>query len=248
MISPGRNDDGDQYRCRAELDLGPEGPQPHPTVTSEPLNITVHCKLAINLDIFHKSKTLDGYGFQFQLKFHKLHSFEWSTLKSPPFSLDAPKFLLGNDTVVSADSNVSLNCSAEGNPSPEMKWNYTAARNVKLSTEGRQRTIRITTATSTNAGIYICTATNRVGTATKTTTVTLKDDPTIIIIVMITLVILVSTPILLKVFCWLRKRRGYYNFITINTTDVNQPNNVPMMPLSTTWVGKSDPEGYPTKV
>uniref|UniRef100_A0A8C7J664 Ig-like domain-containing protein n=1 Tax=Oncorhynchus kisutch TaxID=8019 RepID=A0A8C7J664_ONCKI len=122
MISPSRDDDVD-------LDLGPEGPQPHPT---------------------------------------------WSTLKSPPFSLDAPKFLLGNDTVVSADNNVSLNCSAEGNPSPEMKWNYTAARNVKLSTEGRQRTIRITTATSTNAGIYICTATNRVGTATRTTTVTLK--------------------------------------------------------------------------
>jgi hypothetical protein len=75
-----------------------------------------------------------------------------------------------------------------------------------------------------------------------------SDDPTIIIIVMITLVILVSTLILLKFFCMLRKRRGYYNFITINTTDVNQPNNVPMMPLSTIWVGKSDPEGYPTKV
>uniref|UniRef100_A0A8C7INX0 Ig-like domain-containing protein n=1 Tax=Oncorhynchus kisutch TaxID=8019 RepID=A0A8C7INX0_ONCKI len=44
MISPSRDDDGAQYRCRAELDLGPEGPQPHPTVTSEPLSITVHCK------------------------------------------------------------------------------------------------------------------------------------------------------------------------------------------------------------
>lgn len=44
MISPSRHDDGAQYRCRAELDLGPEGPQPHPTVTSEPLNITVHCE------------------------------------------------------------------------------------------------------------------------------------------------------------------------------------------------------------
>ncbi|KAM9473887.1 vascular cell adhesion protein 1-like isoform 2-T2 [Salvelinus alpinus] len=128
MISPNRDDDGAQYRCRAELDLGPEGPQ-H-TVTSEPLSITVHY---------------------------------------------APKFLLGNDTVeVSAGSDVSLNCSAEGNPPPEMKWNYTAAHNVKLSTEGGQRTIRITTATSTNAGIYICTATNRVGTATRTTTVTMK--------------------------------------------------------------------------
>ncbi|XP_031681830.1 intercellular adhesion molecule 1-like [Oncorhynchus kisutch] len=42
MISPSRDDDGAQYRCRAELDLGPEGPQPHPTVTSEPLSITVH--------------------------------------------------------------------------------------------------------------------------------------------------------------------------------------------------------------
>uniref|UniRef100_A0A8C7CGY3 Intercellular adhesion molecule 1 n=1 Tax=Oncorhynchus kisutch TaxID=8019 RepID=A0A8C7CGY3_ONCKI len=42
MISPNRNDDGAQYRCRAELDLGPEGPQPHPTVTSEPLSMTVH--------------------------------------------------------------------------------------------------------------------------------------------------------------------------------------------------------------
>ncbi|XP_036794284.1 intercellular adhesion molecule 1-like [Oncorhynchus mykiss] len=41
MISPSRNDDGAQYRCRAELDLGPEGPQPHPTVTSL-ISITVH--------------------------------------------------------------------------------------------------------------------------------------------------------------------------------------------------------------
>ncbi|XP_029583724.1 vascular cell adhesion protein 1 isoform X2 [Salmo trutta] len=46
MISPSRHDDGAQYRCRAELDLGPEGPQ-H-TVTSEPLNITVHYKPRIN--------------------------------------------------------------------------------------------------------------------------------------------------------------------------------------------------------
>ncbi|KAK6311714.1 hypothetical protein J4Q44_G00173780 [Coregonus suidteri] len=48
MITPSRDDDGAQYRCGAELDLGPEGPQPHPSVTSEPLNITVHYKPCIN--------------------------------------------------------------------------------------------------------------------------------------------------------------------------------------------------------
>ncbi|KAJ7992518.1 hypothetical protein DPEC_G00279510 [Dallia pectoralis] len=41
-ITPSRDDDGAHYRCEAELDLGPEGPQPPPTMTSEPLNITVH--------------------------------------------------------------------------------------------------------------------------------------------------------------------------------------------------------------
>jgi hypothetical protein len=48
MISPSRDDDGAQYRCRAELDLGPEGPQPHPTVTSL-ISITVHCKFPLVL-------------------------------------------------------------------------------------------------------------------------------------------------------------------------------------------------------
>uniref|UniRef100_A0A3P8Z7V5 Ig-like domain-containing protein n=1 Tax=Esox lucius TaxID=8010 RepID=A0A3P8Z7V5_ESOLU len=47
-ITPSNDDDGAQYRCEAELDLGPEGPQPPPTVSSEPLNFTVHYKPHIN--------------------------------------------------------------------------------------------------------------------------------------------------------------------------------------------------------
>ncbi|XP_067087915.1 vascular cell adhesion protein 1-like [Osmerus mordax] len=41
LVTPSVIDDGTQYRCVAELDLGPEGPQTPPTVTSEPLNISV---------------------------------------------------------------------------------------------------------------------------------------------------------------------------------------------------------------
>ncbi|XP_051569572.1 hemicentin-1-like [Myxocyprinus asiaticus] len=48
FITPNRTDDGVQYRCEAELELGPEGPQPPPRVASESLNITVHFKPIIN--------------------------------------------------------------------------------------------------------------------------------------------------------------------------------------------------------
>ncbi|XP_053348783.1 hemicentin-1-like isoform X1 [Clarias gariepinus] len=42
QISPNRADNGVLYRCVAELNLGPEGPQPPPLMESESLNITVH--------------------------------------------------------------------------------------------------------------------------------------------------------------------------------------------------------------
>eukprot|EP00063_Salmo_salar_P074012 XP_014048847.1 PREDICTED: hemicentin-1-like isoform X1 [Salmo salar] len=132
MISPSRHDDGAQYRCRAQLDLGPEGPQPHPTVTSEPLNITVHY---------------------------------------------APEFLPGNDTVeVSAGSDVSLDCSAEGNPPPELRWtNNTAEGNANETTVGRLRTLNISRVTA-NA-TYNCTVTNRLGSITKQIHVLVEVPP-----------------------------------------------------------------------
>ncbi len=47
LIRPDRADDGAQYWCEAELDLGEEGLQPHPTNSSNPLNVDVHCKFII---------------------------------------------------------------------------------------------------------------------------------------------------------------------------------------------------------
>ncbi|XP_072560780.1 intercellular adhesion molecule 1-like [Paramormyrops kingsleyae] len=42
LITPSRADDKVQYSCGAELDLGPEGPQPPLAVKSKPIRITVH--------------------------------------------------------------------------------------------------------------------------------------------------------------------------------------------------------------
>ncbi|KAM8824149.1 vascular cell adhesion protein 1-like [Synchiropus picturatus] len=42
LIVPTKADNKAQYRCVAELELGAEGPQPSPTVTSEPYNVSVH--------------------------------------------------------------------------------------------------------------------------------------------------------------------------------------------------------------
>lgn len=44
VITPTKAENGAQYRCVAVLELGPEGPQPPPTVASEPLNASVYCK------------------------------------------------------------------------------------------------------------------------------------------------------------------------------------------------------------
>lgn len=44
VITPTRSENGAQYRCVAVLELGPEGPQPPPMLTSEPLNTSVYCE------------------------------------------------------------------------------------------------------------------------------------------------------------------------------------------------------------
>ncbi|KAF3846199.1 hypothetical protein F7725_003277 [Dissostichus mawsoni] len=71
---------------------------------------------------------------------------------------------------VKLDGNVTLDCSAEGNPLPDLHWNYTTAENVRETTRGHQKSLTITGATSTNAGVYICAATNNVGKVTSTVT------------------------------------------------------------------------------
>ncbi|XP_037396827.1 intercellular adhesion molecule 5 isoform X2 [Pygocentrus nattereri] len=130
QISPSRADDGGQYRCEAELDLGPEGPQPPPTVTSDHLNITVH------------------YG---------------------------PEIESGDESVeVYEGRDVTLPCTAEGNPEPEVKWSF---NNQSKTTGGRQTTLTISGATPADGGEYTCTATNTFGSQTRRVFLVVKEIP-----------------------------------------------------------------------
>ncbi|XP_028978868.2 intercellular adhesion molecule 5 isoform X2 [Esox lucius] len=325
------DDDGAQYRCEAELDLGPEGPQPPPTVSSEPLIITVHYKPDIKCPLQYigveKNFTLDKYcvvmgnpppdtewnwegkhvnaskplnrkesgrytisAFNHQgstnatVEIIVEYAPEWTcpskieikeneslleckangqpepevrwykdqTSLDPPRTwtrqnrgeytlvssnkhgeashtvhidvLYAPEIHLTTPGIVRAGSDVSLGCSAQGNPLPEVKWNYTVADNVNLTNDGHQRTVRITRATSTNAGIYICTATNRVGRDTRETTVTISTIDYSTILMVASLIVFLVILILLVYYCRRRKRRGDYHFHPINS-------NIQMAPL-----------------
>jgi len=70
--------------------------------------------------------------------------------------------------------NVTFNCSADGHPAPEIKWSYSSGVNVTETTKGRQKSISVTRATSTDAGDYICDATNKVGAVRRTVTLVVQ--------------------------------------------------------------------------
>lgn len=85
-------------------------------------------------------------------------------------STDKPVFNWDNQTrKVTPGENLTLECQAEGKPPPEIRWEYTSAWNVK-TIEGRQGDISVTGATSTNAGVYVCVARNKVGSVSRSVT------------------------------------------------------------------------------
>lgn len=101
-------------------------------------------------------------------------------LKNNHIPTDAPVLKLRNYIKeVIPGENVTFDCVAEGNPPPEIRWEHTSAVNVIQTTGGRQKSIRITGATSTNAGVYTCVATNKVASVTTSVTLALKGKATI---------------------------------------------------------------------
>lgn len=88
---------------------------------------------------------------------------------------DGPVFDLGNySQEFRPGENVTLECSAEGNPPPDVYWEYSPAVNALITTGGRQKSIRIPGATSTNAGVYICVAKSKAGRSARSVSLLMK--------------------------------------------------------------------------
>ncbi|KAG1968856.1 vascular cell adhesion protein [Pimephales promelas] len=123
LIRPDGADDGDQYWCEAKLELGEEGPQPPPEVTSDPLNITVYFKPIIN------------------------------------------KTKLPSIVPVFRGYPVEIVCEAEGNPTPDIRWNLGTTDIVYSET--------LTITESTPEDLH-CIASNSVGTTIRRVKVSIQ--------------------------------------------------------------------------
>ncbi|XP_034076261.1 hemicentin-2-like isoform X2 [Gymnodraco acuticeps] len=134
---------------------------------------------------------------------------------------------------VNLDGNVTLDCSAEGNPLPDLHWNYTTAENVRETTRWHQKSLTITGATSTNAGFYICVATNYVGEVTSTVTLKMKGQISVfpwrflwwLLIGLIVVFIVIVIVIVHKYY----KKLGRYSFVLDRANDGS---DIPIPPLS----------------
>lgn len=147
--------------------------------------------------------------------------------------LYAPEIKEGNHSVeVIQGENVTLDCSAEGNPPPEVVWSFTSGVPSKETTEWSQKTITVTAATSTSAAVYSCSATNKVGKATRTVSLVIQDKSRgfkynpIIWVVLIILAIIVLL-VLVVLFQKRHKKHGQYSFVPSKAGS-----NIPLSALS----------------
>ncbi|KAI5090985.1 intercellular adhesion molecule 5 precursor [Silurus meridionalis] len=84
---------------------------------------------------------------------------------------DGPEIQLAKTLEVKTGNDVSLNCTAIGNPEPEVRWSF---RNQFKTNWSRQAILKITKAESDHGGQYTCTATNKLGSQTATVSLEIK--------------------------------------------------------------------------
>lgn len=152
--------------------------------------------------------------------------------------LYAPEFKEGNSNKeVGLGENVTLDCSAEGNPPPVIHWNFSSAANLNETTVGRQKIITVTGATSTNAGVYHCVATNKVGSLSRSVTLVMKGKTSGVpmeVIVVLLIVLAIAILLIVMVFFLNRhKKHGQYSFVPDNGKNGSNGHNIPMSDVGT---------------
>ncbi|KAL3986906.1 WD repeat-containing protein 60 [Sarotherodon galilaeus] len=133
--------------------------------------------------------------------------------------LYAPEFKEGNESKeVLQGEDVTLSCSADSNPPSNIRWIYTAAVNSNVTTEGRQKIITITRATSTNAGFYVCVAENKVGRNTRFITLMITGNTSKVLfpaIWALLSLLIIGLTLLMVYFHNRQKKRGQYSFVPV---------------------------------
>uniref|UniRef100_A0A8C2HLZ4 Ig-like domain-containing protein n=1 Tax=Cyprinus carpio TaxID=7962 RepID=A0A8C2HLZ4_CYPCA len=190
LIRPDRADDGAQYWCEAELDLGAEGPQPHPTNSSKPLSIAVYCTRLLVVVAVTQCVKLCGVQMQ------KLVTCVFWLLP-----IDKPKI---NETKLPSVVRVLrgypevLVCEAEGNPKPTISWSISSNDNKN------SETLTITESTPENVS---CTANNTVGSTTRHVKVSIQENYIPIILVIVAVVVVIFVIFIFLYLTYYKKNR-----------------------------------------
>lgn len=147
------------------------------------------------------------------------HTLTINVLYAPRFSEEATQ------SAVNQGGNVTLECSADGNPRPELRWNkYPPATNVDITSRGSQSYIHVTEATSSNAGLYGCTATNEVGSVSRNVTLTIITGQTridkSIIFIFVALLVLPLIIVGILIYRNYKKKSGHYDIIGRSGSEV----------------------------
>ncbi|XP_060944299.1 vascular cell adhesion protein 1-like [Limanda limanda] len=175
-INASREDDGAQYRCEAELNLGPFGPQPPLVVKSQKITTTVHYKPHVERSS-HPDPIVVTVGDRLQLNCsaegNPPPSFTWQLPVPwrPVPSLTAPTLIIEYVTVRDDGQYVCFIRNKIGTV------NGTFNVQVKATTTAPTTTATTTTAPTTTATTTATTTTATTTTAT-TTTATTTTTPT----------------------------------------------------------------------